>query len=395
MSRRRFGSIRRRASGNFQVRYRGPDGLVYPAPMTFERASDAERWLALLEADIVRGKWSSPTARRVGLGDYASRWVRERQLQPRTRELYESLLKNHIRPYLGARSLDKINSQAVRTWRRRLLDDGRTPIVAAKSYRLLRAVLNTAVNEDRLLAENPCRMRGYDKEETAERPVGSVSAVIALSELIERRYRVLVLFAAFTGLRWGEIVALRMVDLDLGQGTVRVARKFAELQDGRRLAGPPKSDAGVRTVALPAVLVHVVREHLVEFPALGEDLVFRGPLGAPLRRNNFHRSVDWSNLVVKAGLPDGFHFHDLRHTGNNLAAASGASTRELMHRMGHGSMRAALIYQHATSERDREIAAALDLRIGREAGEKWPVSGPNDKTDEGAGNELDGKSPSG
>ncbi len=99
-------------------------------------------------------------------------------------------------------------------------------------------------------------------------------------------------------------------------------------------------------------------------------------MGAPLRRNNFHRSVDWSNLVVKAGLPGGFHFHDLRHTGNNLAAASGASTRELMHRMGHGSMRAALIYQHATSERDREIAAALDLRIGRAAGEKWPVSGP-------------------
>ena len=376
MSRRRFGSIRRRESGNYQVRYRGPDGLMYPAPMMFQRESDAERWLALLEADIVRGKWSSPTARRVALGDYADQWVRERQLQPRTRELYESLLRNHIRPYLGGRSLDKINSQAVRTWRKRLLDDGRTTIVAAKSYRLLRAVLNTAVNEDRLLPENPCRMRGYDKEETAERPVGSISAVIALSELIERRYRALVLFAAFTGLRWGEIVALRALDLDLEQGTVRVARKFAELQDGRRVAGPPKSSAGVRTVALPAVLIQVMREHLAEFPAFGEELIFRGPLGAPLRRNNFHRSVDWSNLVVKAGLPAGFHFHDLRHTGNNLAAASGASTRELMHRMGHGSMRAALIYQHATSERDREIAAALDLRIGAggggEVAREWP-----------------------
>ena len=69
------------------------------------------------------------------------------------------------------------------------------------------------------------------------------------------------------------------------------------------------------------------------------------------------------------GLPAGFHFHDLRHTGNNLAAASGASTRELMHRTGHGSMRAALIYQHATSERNREIAAAFDARIGREVGQ--------------------------
>ena len=69
---------------------------------------------------------------------------------------------------------------------------------------------------------------------------------------------------------------------------------------------------------------------------------------------------------MQAGLPAGFHFHDLRHTGNNLAAASGASTRELMHRVGHGSMRAALIYQHAAGERDREIADALQCRIERE-----------------------------
>lgn len=157
--------------------------------MTFQRKSDAERWLSLLEAEIVRGGWTSPDGGRVELGQYATRWVEERELQPRTRELYASLLKNHIRPYLGARSLDKISSQAVRTWRKRLLDDGRTPIVAAKSYRLLRAVLNTAVKEDRLLAENPCRMRGYDKEETAERPVGSVASVIVLSERIEPRYR--------------------------------------------------------------------------------------------------------------------------------------------------------------------------------------------------------------
>ena len=71
-----------------------------------------------------------------------------------------------------------------------------------------------------------------------------------------------------------------------------------------------------------------------------------------------------------------FHFHDLRYTGNNLAASSSASTRDLMHRMGHGSMRAALIYQHATSSRDREIADALGARIAREAGAMWPTSGP-------------------
>jgi integrase len=241
---------------------------------------------------------------------------------------------------------------------------------AAKAYRLLRAVLNTAVREDRLIRENPCRMRGYDKEPTSERPTASVDQVWRLSDLMPRRFRALILFAAFTGLRWGELVALRLTDLDLSNRVVHVRRKFAELQNGERVAGRPKSDAGFRTVALPPVLAAVVREHLDEFPAEGvEGLVFTGPKGAPLRRNNFHRSVSWADCVThkSVGLPVGFRFHDLRHTGNTLAAASGASTRELMHRMGHASMRAALIYQHATSQRDREIADALSARIGRPA----------------------------
>jgi hypothetical protein len=98
--------------------------------------------------------------------------------------------------------------------------------------------------------------------------------------------------------------------------------------------------------------------------------------GDTQRRSNLHRSVRWSQSVVAGGSPAGFHFHDLRHTGNSLAAASGASTRKLMHRMGHGSMRAALIYQHATSQRDREIADALQKLIEREikcaVARAWP-----------------------
>ncbi|MCZ7427806.1 MULTISPECIES: tyrosine-type recombinase/integrase [Micromonospora] len=100
-----------------------------------------------------------------------------------------------------------------------------------------------------------------------------------------------------------------------------------------------------------------------------DALVFTGDKGALLRSGNFGRAAKWTRTVEALGLP-GFHFHDLRHTGNTLAAASGASTRELMQRMGHASMRAALIYQHATSERDREIASAMDQRIARQTRRK-------------------------
>jgi integrase len=84
-----------------------------------------------------------------------------------------------------------------------------------------------------------------------------------------------------------------------------------------------------------------------------------------LRSSSFGSAVRWRVTVARLGLPE-FHFHDLRHTGNTLAASSGASTRELMHRMGHSTMRAALIYQHATSVRDREIASAMDRRIAKQ-----------------------------
>ena len=149
-------------------------------------------------------------------------------------------------------------------------------MVAAKSYRLMRAVLNTALKEDQLIAQNPCRIPGYDKETSFERPVATIRQVFALSQLIDRRYAALVLLAAFTGLRWGELVALRRSDLDLERGTVTVSRKFAELQGGRRVAGPPKSTAGVRVVALPAMLIDVMKAHLVDFRTEGGNWCFGG-----------------------------------------------------------------------------------------------------------------------
>ena len=90
--------------------------------------------------------------------------------------------------------------------------------------------------------------------------------------------------------------------------------------------------------------------------------MFTGPKGATIRRSNWH--TVWRRACIAAGV-EGLHFHDLRHTGNTLAAGTGASLRDLMTRMGHSSARAALIYQHATSERDQAIAASLDDLVRR------------------------------
>ncbi|MFF5492329.1 site-specific integrase [Streptomyces aquilus] len=159
------------------------------------------------------------------------------------------------------------------------------------------------------------------------------------------------------GSAWGELIGLHRWDVDLDHGAVRVRRAVAELNNGQRLIKAPKSAAGKRTVSIPAAIVPDLREHLKRYAEPGADgRVFVGAKGATPRRNHFNRL--WHKACADAGIK-GLHFHDLRHTGNTLAASTGASTRELMARMGHSTARAALIYQHASVERDRLIADAV------------------------------------
>jgi integrase len=183
--------------------------------------------------------------------------------------------------------------------------------------------------------------------------------------------RALVLLVAFTSLRWGEAVALRRKDLDLESATVSVRLQQVELDTGELLTGPPKSRAGIRTVAFPAAITPVLQEHMNKFVGPEEEaLIFTGSRGGTWRRSNFRRYSSWHEAARKIGVP-GLHFHDLRHTGNHLAAGSGASLRDLMQRMGHDSVRAAMIYQHTTQEADWHIADAMNNKI-KETGETSP-----------------------
>jgi integrase len=138
---------------------------------------------------------------------------------------------------------------------------------------------------------------------------------------------------------------------------VSVAEQLTEV-NGRLDFGPRKTEAGQRTVALPAFLVTELDAHLAQWSEPGPDgLVFPAPEGGPLRRSNFRRRV-WTPTVARLGL-DGLRFHDLRHSSDTLTAIAGATTRELMARLGHSCPRAALIYQSA-AERDTAVASALD-----------------------------------
>ncbi|TQS21001.1 site-specific integrase [Microbispora sp. KK1-11] len=362
---RRFGNIRKRESGRFQIRYPGPDGRMHTGPTTFATRTEADRALTLIEAQMISGEWTDPDRGKVLLGDYARTWIKERPgLRPKTVELYTWLLDRHIVPGLGGVAVGKLTTQMIRSWRAKLIDKGVSVSTAAKAYRLLRAVLMTAVEEDKLLSRNPCRIKGADNEQTPERPILTVAQVFELADkMADRRFRALILLTTFASLRWGEVIALRRSDIDLKARTVRVREQLIELDGGDMVLAPPKSRAGKRTVSIPSAIVPALTEHLAEFvDQPDEAFVFLGKRGGYLRGGNFRREAKWAEALKEMGVK-GLHFHDLRHTGNTLAAQSGASLADLKARMGHDSDRAALIYQHATRDADQRIADALSARV--------------------------------
>jgi len=220
----------------------------------------------------------------------------------------------------------------------------------------MHAIMTTA-KEDGRIRQNPCHIKGAGQEHSDERPVISVSALVELLDNVPERYKALLLLATFANLRFGELAGLRRNQIDLDACEVRVNASTSEMDDGRLIDGGPKSYAGKRTVAFPADIVPELADYLERFADLKQNgLVFIGPKGGRLRRSNFRKF--WHQARGAVGMPE-LHFHDLRHTGNTMAAAQGASLKELMERMGHSSPRAALIYLHATRERDQKIAAGM------------------------------------
>ncbi|MEK2476631.1 tyrosine-type recombinase/integrase [Streptomyces noursei] len=358
--RREFGTVRRLPSGRWQARYWAPDGSRRTAPETFETKTDAQTWLTLTQADIERKHWIDPDAGAVNFEVYALKWVDERGLSATTDELYRRLLRLHILPTFGPMDLDEITPPGVRTWRaERLQATGATTV--AKSYRLLKAIMETAA-DDELIRRNPCRIKGAGTEKAKERPTATVEQVDALADAMGPRWRLMVYFGAYGPMRPEEQAALRRSDITFEPLAAEVTEAAPELCTGRRVEGDTKSAAGVRTIYLPGFLYIEVKRHLDWFAEKGPDgLLFVGEKGAPFRRSTFGRK--WRRARAEAGLPDGFRFYDLRHTGHTLSTQSGATLKDTMVRAGQSSEKAALIYQHSDDARQQEVAEGIDVRV--------------------------------
>lgn len=374
MSRRReFGSVRRLPSGKWQARYEMEGGRSIAATHTFPSKADAARWLATVEADQGRGLWVDPGAGKTPLADYAWGWLRgQARIAKRTREIYEGQLRLHILPRIDAEvpalgdiALAELTPELVRQWYAALVEQ-RSGSVAAKAYTRLRQILTAAVDDDRIV-KNPCRIERGGVEHHPEQRFATMAQLGLLAAAVPDCYRALVLTAGLAGLREGELFALRWGDVDLIDAGVTVRRKRLRLASGEVIENDPKSRAGRRKVAIPATLVVELKRHLTEHgqEVTPDSYVFVSPAGEPIERSNFRFRI-WLPATRAAGLT-GLRFHDLRHTAGTLAARTGATTKELMARLGHSSARASMIYQHAAEDRDRRIADGLD-QMAKQAG---------------------------
>ncbi|MBA3251461.1 MAG: site-specific integrase [Geodermatophilaceae bacterium] len=353
---RGFGSIRRLPSGRYQARYAGPDAAEHKAPSTFDTRMDAEAWLTDRRREISRGEWFTSTLRPkvIRFGEYSANWLAERTLKPRSRAHYASLLDRLILPTFAETPLRAITPAAVRAWHVALGTD--RPTLRAHAYGLLRGILATAVSDGEVAA-NPCHIRGAGSSRRVHKiQPASLDELEALVREMPAKYRAMTLLASWCGLRFGELTELRRKDLDLTNGVIHVRRGIAWV-NGRPVVGTPKSAAGIRDVAIPPHLLPVLRQHVAEHAAWGRDgLVFPAVSGGPLASSTLYRS--FYPARARVGRPD-LRWHDLRHTGAVLAAATGATLAELMGRLGHSTPGAALRYQHAAQGRDAEIASRL------------------------------------
>lgn len=335
------------------------------APHTFASWDDGDEWCRSQLRALRAGTWTDPRDGEITLRHYAlEQWLPRKRLQPRTAENYRRWMEQKVLvdPALDT-SLNHLTPAAIQRWFADLYR--RQPSTASKAARALNGCLNMAV-ADGLIMRNPLELdKGWYLEDVdQDRPYASPEDVERLVAVLPPRWRAVVYLASYCGLRFGEIHGLSVDDVDLVRGTVQVRRAWVEPDTSAAHIGPVKSKAGRRTIAIPPPVLPFLEQHIAQFvsPA-SKGFLFRGPSGAVPARSNF--STTWTRNRKKAGLPEGFHFHDLRGSGATWLAEDGATLRELMDWLGHSNPRMAERYLKRVQERPGILAE----RVGRRAAE--------------------------
>ena len=353
-------SIARRPDGTYRPRFRDASGKEHARH--FKRKVDAQRWLDEMTAAMVTGQYVDPAAGRVTFREYAERWRATQVHRPTTAAHVETMLRRHVYPSLGDKRLGSVLPSDIQSLVKQLSLD-LAPATVGVVHRILAGIFKAAVRDRRIVA-SPCEGTKLPKVHRQRIEPMTFEAVEALTAAMPERYRALVTLAAGTGLRQGEIFGLTVDRIDFLRRQLTVDRQLVTMPDRAPYLAPPKTQASVRVVPLPQVVVDAVAAHLATWPT--DQVVFSTELGDPIRRTAFSERI-WRPALKRSGL-SGVTMHGLRHFYASLLIRHGESVKTVQAQLGHASAAETLdTYSHLWPDSDDRTRAAVDSVLGRVA----------------------------
>lgn len=352
------------------MRYRDPGGEQ--RTKTFDRRIDAERYLTGIESAKLSGSYVDPARSRVTVGEWTDRWLAgQAHLKPTTRERYEGIVRKHIKPRWASTRLADVAHADVQVCVTTLCRSAE-PATVRKIHRVLSLILTSAIKDGRLLHNaasdiNLPRPRALEQRYLTHEQVHDLARAAAgpaypskhrrLDERQSDQYRLIVLFLAYTGVRFGEMAALRVRRIDFLRRRATIAESVT-LVGAQQVWGTPKGHER-RDVPIPRFLIDQLAEHVGG--KAPDDLVFSGVRGGGALRTHIFRRAAFDRGAEVIGIP-GLHPHELRHTAASLAIAAGADVKVVQKMLGHKSAVMTLDqYGHLFDDRLDDVADRLDL----------------------------------
>lgn len=354
-------NLRQKPSGQWEARYRDDRGRR--RGKTFATQTEARRFLARVNADVQRGEFVDPKAGRSRFQEFAQMWLDAGvDWKPLTRSRYENVLKVHVLPAFGTAPVGTIDRLKVQRYVASLADAGASPGSIRKVYAVVKMVLDAAVDAKALKA-NPAVGVRLPRPQRRKMLVLEAQEVTLLAGDMPEPYGLLVKLAAWSGLRAGEIAALRVSDLDLARGSARVSDSIADL-GGHLHRGSTKNHREA-TVVLPRGLCDDLAAFLAARhggPAPHDAALFTAPGGGPFRHGNFYPRL--FKPAVERALPEHLHrlrFHDLRHTCASLLIAQGWHPKAVSEQLRHASITITMdLYGHLLASYSQQLVERLD-----------------------------------
>lgn len=359
-------SIKQRSDGVWRARYRDEAGKEHARHFKLKR--DAQRWLDEVTASVMTGQYVDPKAARITFRSYADGWLAAQVHKPATAALYKGHLERHAYPVLGDLPLSRILTTTIQGWVKRLsagnAESGQkalAPATVGVVYTIVASIFRAAVH-DRKLAATPCRKIKLPAVEKARVMPPTTEQVGVLAEELPTELRALVILAAGTGLRQGELLGLTRDRLRLlGKNpSVTVDRQLVTRAHGKTEFAPPKTEASRRVVPLPRVVIAAMNDHLASYDVADGELLFTWA-GRPITRQRFGRI--WRPAAAVAGLTaeTGTGVHSLRHYYASLLIRYGESVKTVQARLGHKSASETLdTYGHLWADSDDRTRDAVD-----------------------------------